>query len=160
MLALYAKLSRLLLLLPCTLRCLLAVLLLAALALLATYGLSMTGFYYEAELALVEFFANHPFYMTAEEAQHSMLSPESTAWFCVGVACYACAIFLQEHRLGMQFGILLLSLIVLVVASCCAVFWGGILNVCPVVVCLVFSFVVALLAQGLGKLHHYLIQVA
>ncbi len=157
MLAIYRKWNCCLQSLPCALRRLGVLVLLAGLSLLASYGLSLTGLYYEAELVLVELFANHPFYMTAEEAQHSMLSTTGTAWLCVGLACYASAIFLRERRLGMQVGILGLSLLVLLVASCCAVFWGGILNICPPVVCLMMSFVFAVLAQQVGKLHRHIL---
>ncbi|MFI3244345.1 MAG: hypothetical protein R3Y56_08855 [Akkermansia sp.] len=160
MLSLYLKLSCYLLRLPCAWRRLLAVLLLAFVALLATNGVGMLGFYDEAELFLVSIFANHPFYMSAEEAQWSILSAGATGWLCVLLACYAAAILLHESRLAWQVAMLALSLLVLAVASCCAVFWGGVLNVSAPACCLFFVFLCSQLVRPLGWLHRFILKRA
>lgn len=137
---LYIKLSRALLWLPHPLRWLGRVVLLAALSLLATLLLGSMGLFYEAELQLVQILANHPFYMTAEEAQQSFLSDDSITCLCAMLALYYSAILLRERRAGVQCAIVTLSLLILLVACLCAVFWGGILNMSAPITCLLLCW--------------------
>ncbi len=138
--------------LPCFLKCSGGLALLSASALLCTYWLSLTGLFYEAELALVQLLANHPFYMSAEEAQHSLLEPAPIAWICVALSLYFTAVLLREKRPWVQLGIVMLAQLVMAVASLCAVFWGGILNMSAPMCSLLLCWLFVGLYQGIKAL--------
>lgn len=145
---------------PRVLRWLAAFTLLVLIALGLVWSLAQWGVFYEAELILVQFFASHPFYMSAQEAQVELLGDGANVALCSAIALYSTLVLLRERRGWVQGLIVMLGLLVMIVASASAVFWGGILNLSAAMSSLFISWVLAASAHELGEIHQKIIQRA
>lgn len=160
MLAAYLQLDSFLLRCPRTLRSLAAVILVAGCSLLVVSLLKQSGIFYEAELGMVQVLASHPFYMSAQEAQINLMSDGANSLLCLAIALYFSLVLLREKRGGVQCIIVLLGLITMAVASLCAVFYGGVLNLSAPMSCLFITWIAAAAAGELRRLHQFLAQQA
>lgn len=160
MLERYLQITKLLLSCPQYVRWLVAVLILAGCSMLTISILKQSGIFYEAELAMIQVLASHPFYMSAQEAQVNMMGEGANHWLCLGIALYFTPVLLRERRGGVQCLIVMLGLIALALASTCAVFFGGVLNLWAPMSCLFITWVITAAAGELRRLHQIILQHA
>ncbi len=153
----YKRLTQKLVALPRSLRWLGGIMLLSAIALGGVELLRQSGLFFEAELWQVQMLASHPFYMSAQEAQISLLSPASTCWICALLAPYASLVLLREKGFARQCLMVFLALLVMVVASLSAVFVGGVLNLMEPMCCLLMTWALCGLARLLHLFHCHLV---
>lgn len=110
---------------------------LATLVLLQATGIF--AFFHEQQLALL---AGDPFYMTAQDAQVSLLSPGHTFALCVFITLYLGAVMLRQPRLGRRNHICLLAAVAVGLPGMMCVLWHGILYVAQPLACVCLLWVV------------------
>ncbi len=86
----------------------------------------------EAQLRLL---AGHPFYIDAEAAQVSMLSPIGTFVLCTVLTLWLAAVLLREHRLGRRTQVAFLAALAMALPGLICVLWSGVLYVAAPLAC-------------------------
>lgn len=97
--------------------------------------LMLSGGLYELELEQVRLLGGSPFFISAEEAQISLLSPAGTFILCVAVTLYLSLAHLREPRFGGRLQMALLSVVALGLPGLLCVLWGGVLNMAAPLIC-------------------------
>ncbi len=77
----------------------------------------------------------HPFYISAEEAQVSLLSPSATFLFCSLFTLWLAAVLLREHRYARRTQVAFLAALALALPGLICVLWGGVLYVAAPLAC-------------------------
>lgn len=96
---------------------------LLAVALLMLFGVTEW-----LELEQIRFLGGNPFYIGAEEAQESLLSPAGQFGLCIVVTAYLGIVLLREHHFTWRLTMLTAAFMVLLLPGMLCVLWGGILN--------------------------------
>ncbi len=87
----------------------------------------------EAQLLIL---AGHPFYMSAEDAQVTLLSSGWQFAACVGITLYFGAVLMMQRRLGRRSHICLLAAAALALPGLLCVLWHGVLYVSQPLTCI------------------------
>lgn len=85
--------------------------------------------------------AGHPFYITAEDAQVSLLGPGGTWGVSVGLVLYLGAVLLQQQRLSRRNHLCLLAAVAVALPGLMCVLWHGVLYVGLPLVCIFLLWV-------------------
>ncbi len=88
----------------------------------------------EGQLRLL---AGHPFYIGAEEAQVSLLSPLATFVLCILLTLWLAAVLLREHRCARRTQVAFLAALAMALPGLLCVLWGGVLYVAAPLACVV-----------------------
>ena len=105
--------------------------------------LMMGGVLYELELEQVRFLGGSPFFISAEEAQISLLGPAGTFALCIVVTLYMGLAYLREPRFGGRLQMALVSLVALALPGLLCVLWGGVLNMAAPLICALLCWLLA-----------------
>ncbi len=89
----------------------------------------------EAQLRLL---AGHPFYIGAEEAQVSLLSPVGTFVLCTLLSFWLAAVLVRERRYARRSQVAFLAALALALPGLICVLWGGVLYVAAPLACILF----------------------
>ena len=101
--------------------------------------LMLSGALYEMELEQVRFLGGAPFFISAEEAQVSLLGTTGIFILCTVVTLYLGLAYLREPRFGGRLQLALVSTVALALPGLLCVLWGGILNMAAPVICSIQS---------------------
>ncbi len=109
----------------------------------------------DAQLRLL---AGHPFYIGAEEAQVSLLSPVGSFCLCLGLTLWLAAVLVREKRYGRRTQLLFLAALAAALPGLLCVLWGGVLYTAAPMACLLllwlYSVPLAALYRLLRSLRH------
>ncbi len=86
----------------------------------------------EAQLRLL---AGHPFYIGAEEAQVSLLSPVATFVLCTVLVLWLAAVLVRERRCSRRTQLAFLVALAIALPGLLCVLWGGVLYVAAPLAC-------------------------
>ncbi len=100
----------------------------------------------DAQLRLL---AGHPFYISAEEAQVSLLSPVGTFLLCTGLTLWLAAVLLREPRYGRRTQLAFLTALTMALPGLICVLWGGVLYVAAPLACTLLLWVYTVPASAL-----------
>ncbi len=103
----------------------------------------------DAQLRLL---AGHPFYIGAEEAQLSLLSPAATFLFCTLLTLWLSAVLYREHRCARRTQVAFLAALVVALPGLLCVLWGGVLYVAAPLVCVLLLWCYMVPAAALWRL--------
>lgn len=93
----------------------------------------------EAQLVVL---AGHPFYLSAQDAQVSLLSPAGQFGLCVVVTLYFGGVLMMQKRLGRRSHICLLAAVVFALPGLLCVLWHGVLYVGQALTCILLLWVI------------------
>lgn len=113
------------------------------LMLIAVLVLMQTGVLYEIELEQVRFLGGAPFFISAEEAQVSLLSVGGMFGVCVAVTLYLSIVYLREPRFSGRLQVAFVSTAALAIPGLLCVLWGGVLNMAAPIICSLGCWVLA-----------------
>ena len=105
------------------------------LVLLTVSILIQTGILYEIELEQIRLLGGSPFFISAEEAQVSLLGMRGIFSICIAVTLYLSIVYLREPRFSGRLQVAVISGVALALPGLLCVLWGGILNVSAPVIC-------------------------
>ena len=97
--------------------------------------LMQTGVLYEIELEQVRILGGSPFFISAEEAQVSLLDTGGIFGVCIAVTLYLSLVYLREPRFGGRLQVAVISAVALTLPGLLCVLWGGILNMAAPIIC-------------------------
>lgn len=97
--------------------------------------LMQTGVLYEIELEQVRFLGGAPFFISAQEAQVSLLSVGGMFGICVIVTLYLSLVYLREPRFSGRLQVAAVSTAALAIPGLLCVLWGGVLNMAAPIIC-------------------------
>ncbi len=89
----------------------------------------------------LRFLAGHPFYLTAEDAQVSLLSPGVTFSLCVGITLYLSAVLLRGKSMWRRTHVALLAFIAVGLPGVAGILWHGVFYVGQPLLCVVILWV-------------------
>ncbi len=115
-------------------------------------GMILTGTMAPLEDAQLRLLAGHPFYISAEEAQVSLLSPVGTFTLCALLTLWLAAVLLREPRLVRRTQVAFLAALSLVLPGLICVLWGGVLYMAAPLTCVVLLWLFSVLLAGLWRL--------
>lgn len=99
-------------------------------------------------LAQLEMLAGHPFYLSAEDAQVSLLTPVGSFALCVLLVLYMGAVLLREPRLMRRSHLCLLAALAVGLPGLMCVLWHGVLYVAELLLSILLLWVIVVpLAQ-------------
>ena len=113
---------------------------LSVLVLLATMAMLLTGAFEWADNAQLTLLCGNPFYLEAEAAQHSALSPAGVFGVCVGITLYLALILLRHGSFVWRAQVGLLSLVAVVLPGLLCVLWDCVFFVSPLVFCVLLTW--------------------
>lgn len=87
--------------------------------------------------------AGDPFYMPAQDAQVSLLSPAATFSACVCLTLYLGAVLLRQPRMGQRNHVCLLAAVAIALPGMMCVLWHGVLYVAQPLVCVLLLWLLA-----------------
>lgn len=119
-------------------------------------GAALSGLAEELELEQIRFLGGNPFYISAEEAQVSLLGPAGTFGLCLGVTLWLSAVLLRERRMAGRLQIMLPALVALALPGLLCVLWGGVLNMALPLLCALLCWLGAELRPLARSLRHAL----
>ena len=105
------------------------------LVLVTVLVLMQTGVLYELELEQIRFLGGSPFFISAEEAQVSLLGIGGIFGICIITTLYLSLVYLREPRFGGRLQVAALSTAALALPGLLCVLWGGVLNMAAPVIC-------------------------
>lgn len=108
----------------------------------AVVVLQACGFFamlHDGQLILL---AGHPFYMSAEDAQVSLLSPAGTFGACVVITLYMGAVLLLQRRMRQRSHLCLLAAVAVALPGLLCVLWHGVLYVAQPLFCVFLLWLV------------------
>ena len=82
--------------------------------------------------------AGHPFYLSAEDAQVSLLSPVASFSLCVVITLYLSAILMRRRSLVSRSHIALLAAVAVALPGIIGILWHGVLYVGQMLLCIFF----------------------
>lgn len=105
------------------------------LVLVTVLVLMQTGVLYEIELEQVRFLGGSPFFISAEEAQVSLLGIGGIFGICIITTLYLSLVYLREPRFGGRLQVAVISTAALALPGLLCVLWGGVLNMSAPIIC-------------------------
>lgn len=105
------------------------------LVLVTVLVLMQTGVLYEIELEQVRFLGGSPFFISAEEAQVSLLGIGGIFSICIITTLYLSLVYLREPRFGGRLQVAVISTAALALPGLLCVLWGGVLNMSAPIIC-------------------------
>ena len=105
------------------------------LVLVTVLVLMQTGVLYEIELEQIRFLGGSPFFISAEEAQVSLLSIGGIFGICIITTLYLGLVYLREPRFAGRLQVAVISTAALALPGLLCVLWGGVLNMSAPVIC-------------------------
>lgn len=97
--------------------------------------------------------AGHPFYLSADEAHTTLLSPAATWAACAALTLYLSAVLLREPRLGRRSYLCLLAAVATQLPGCMCVLWHGVLYTALPLLCIALLWLATVPAALLAR-HH------
>ena len=97
--------------------------------------LMQTGVLYDVELEQIRVLGGSPFFISAEEAQVSLLDVGGIFGICIAVTLYLSIVYLREPRFGGRLQVAVISSVALALPGLLCVLWGGILNMAAPIIC-------------------------
>ena len=94
-----------------------------------------TGMLYEIELEQVRFLGGSPFFISAEEAQVSLLGIGGIFSICIITTLYLSLVYLREPRFSGRLQVAVISTAALALPGILCVLWGGVLNMAAPIIC-------------------------
>lgn len=119
--------------------------LLCFLVLATAMALFLTGSFEQADLTQLRILCGNPFFLEAEAAQVSLLSPAQTYGICILLTFYFSMALLRQRRFGARTQITFLALVAFGLPGLLCVMWGGVLYVAPILFCLSLSWLLVTL---------------
>lgn len=113
------------------------------LVLVTVLVLMQTGVLYEIELEQVRFLGGAPFFISAEEAQVSLLGIGGIFGICIITTLYLSLVYLREPRFGGRLQVAVISTAALALPGLLCVLWGGVLNMSAPIICSLGCWVLA-----------------
>lgn len=110
----------------------------------------------ELELEQIRLLGGNPFYISAEEAQISLLGPAGTFGLCLVVTLWLSAVLLRERRMAGRLQIMLPALVALALPGLLCVLWGGVLNMALPLLCALLCWLGAEMRPLARALRHML----
>ena len=98
--------------------------------------LQLTNFFEILDEQQLRILGGHPFYISAEDVQSTLLSPPVTFAICVGIALYLGAVLLRCRSYLRRTHICLLATVAIAMPGLLCVLWHGVLYVSQPLVCL------------------------
>lgn len=98
--------------------------------------------------------AGHPFYLSAQDAQISLLSPAGQFGLCVLITFYFGGVLMLQRHPGRRTHICLLALVVLGLPGLLCVLWHGVLYVSQALACILLLWVILVPAAILYRRCH------
>ncbi len=110
--------------------------------------MQLVGLFSFLDDAQLRLLAGHPFYLGAEEAQVSLLSPVGLFCVCTLLTLWLAAVLLREHSLSHRSQVAFLAALAVALPGLLCVLWGGVLYVATPLVCIaaLWCFTVPLVA--------------
>lgn len=99
-------------------------------------ALQLTDFFERCDEQQLRILAGHPFYISAEDVQVTLLSPPVTFAICVGIALYLGAVLLRCRSYARRSHICLLAAVAIAMPGLLCVLWHGVLYVGQPLTCL------------------------
>lgn len=118
-------------------------------ALLLSKAAGLEGLLNDQQLIIL---GGHPFYLSAQDAQVSLLSTGGTFGLSVFIALYLGAVLLQQPRLGRRNHLCLLAAVAVVLAGLLSVLWHGVLYVAQPLVCVLLLWLLLVPAVLIRRL--------
>lgn len=84
--------------------------------------------------------AGDPFYLSAQDAQVSLLTPGATFGVCVCVTLYLGAVLLRQKRMGKRNHLCLLAAVAIALPGVMCVLWHGVLYVAQPLMCILLMW--------------------
>lgn len=113
------------------------------LVLVTVLVLMQTGVLYEIELEQIRFLGGTPFFISAEEAQVSLLGIGGIFSICIAVTLYLSIVYLREPRFSGRLQVAVISAAALALPGLLCVLWGGVLNMAAPIICSLGCWVLA-----------------
>lgn len=113
---------------------------LSVLVLLATMAMLLTGAFEWVDNAQLTLLCGNPFYMEAEAAQHSALSPAGMFGVCVGITLYLSLVLLRYSSFVWRAQVVLLALVAVVLPGLLCVLWDCVFFVSPLAFCVLLTW--------------------
>ena len=98
--------------------------------------LSICGVFEQLDELQLSVLGGHPFYLSAEDAQASLLSPGATWALCAALSLYLGGVLLLQPRLSRRNHLCLLAAAAAGLPGLMCVLWHGVLYVAPLLVCI------------------------
>lgn len=105
------------------------------LVLVTVLVLMQTGVLYEIELEQIRFLGGSPFFISAEEAQVSLLGIGGIFGICILTTLYLSLVYLCEPRFAGRLQVAVISTAALALPGLLCVLWGGVLNMSAPIIC-------------------------
>ncbi len=96
--------------------------------------------------------AGHPFYIGAEEAQLSLLSPVHTFILCALLTLWLAAVLVREHRYGRRSQVAFLAAMAMALPGLICVLWEGVLYVAAPLTCVALLWLYMVPGAALWRL--------
>lgn len=93
--------------------------------------LTLCGVTEQLEWEQIRLLGGNPFYIGAEEAQVSLLSPAALFGLCIPVTFYLAIVLLRERHFSGRLQVIVPALAALALPGMLCVLWGGVLSVAP-----------------------------
>lgn len=96
--------------------------------------LTLCGVTEQLEWEQIRYLGGNPFYIDAEEAQVSLLSPAALFGLCNIITFYLAIVLLRERHFSGRLRVIVPALAVLALPGMLCVLWGGVINVAPLLI--------------------------
>lgn len=115
----------------------------------ATAGLMMGGFFDALALEHIRLLGGHPFYIEAESAQVSLLSPAGIFAICTAITLYLSVVLLRNPGLAKRTQICFLAAVATALPGLLCILWNGVLYVAAPLFCVLLLWVLAALLPAI-----------
>ncbi len=117
--------------------------LLSLATLLPVVCLLLSGGFAACDEAQLRLLAGHPFYIGAEEAQVSLLSPVGTFLLCALLVLWLAAVLVRERRAARRSQLAFMAALAMLLPGLICVLWGGVLYVAAPLACVLLLWLYA-----------------
>lgn len=119
---------------------------LLCLAVLAcTMALLLAGLFEGPDVAQLHLLCGNPFFLEAEAAQLSLLSPAATFGLCIPLTFYLGLVLLRQRHFGSRTQITFLAAVAAALPGLLCVLWGSVLYVSPFLFCILACWLLVVL---------------
>lgn len=127
--------------------------LLSLIVLTCTMLLFLTGMFEQPDIAQLHILCGNPFFLEAEAAQISLLSPASTFGLCIPLTFYLGLVLLRQRRLATRTHIAFLAAVAAALPGILCVLWGGVLYVSPFLFCIISCWLLVIAIPFFRRTH-------